>query len=291
MPICPAGHDSTDPDFCDTCGMRIGGPPAKVPGAPSGPVPQPAPGPAAAPGAPAAAGEPCPQCGTARSGQFCEGCGYDFAAGLPARPPASASGPAGPDAAGPGTGVPGSGDAATGPGAGDLGTGPDGGGAPDGSAGPAGGAPGEAGPSGDGAGPGARAAVWTAVVTADRGYYDTVMAEGGPDSAAIEFPGYCPERRFRLAGAEMRIGRRSVSRGLEPEIDLTGPPADPGVSHMHAVLVSQPDGGWAVLDPGSANGTVVNGHEVAPGVRVPLHDGDRVCVGAWTMLTIRTATS
>src|SRR5438552_735316 len=80
----------------------------------------------------------------------------------------------------------------------------------------------------------------------------------GPDAAAIEFPGYCPERRFRLSGREMRIGRRSVSRGLEPEIDLTGPPADPGVSHLHAVLIAEPDGTWAVLDPGSANGTVVN---------------------------------
>jgi pSer/pThr/pTyr-binding forkhead associated (FHA) protein len=131
--------------------------------------------------------------------------------------------------------------------------------------------------------------VWTAVVTADRAYYDRVIAEGGPDAPTIEFPGYCPERRFRLSGQEMRIGRRSVSRGLEPEIDLTGPPTDPGVSHLHAVLMAEPDGGWAVLDPGSANGTIVNDGEIAAGVRVPLHDGDRVCVGAWTVLTIRAA--
>jgi pSer/pThr/pTyr-binding forkhead associated (FHA) protein len=133
--------------------------------------------------------------------------------------------------------------------------------------------------------------VWTAVVSADRAYYDSVIAEGGPDAASIEFPGYCPERRFRLSGQEMRIGRRSVSRGLEPEIDLTGPPTDPGVSHLHAVLVAEPDGSWVVLDPGSANGTMVNGGEIPGGVRVPLHDGDRICVGAWTVLTIRTATS
>jgi pSer/pThr/pTyr-binding forkhead associated (FHA) protein len=85
----------------------------------------------------------------------------------------------------------------------------------------------------------------------------------------------------------MRIGRRSVSRGLEPEIDLTGPPADPGVSHLHAVLIAEPDGTWAVLDPGSANGTVVNSGEIVTGVRVPLHDGDRICVGAWTVLTMQ----
>jgi hypothetical protein len=55
------------------------------------------------------------------------------------------------------------------------------------------------------------------------------------DAASIQFPAYCPEPRFRLTGREMRIGRRSTSRGLEPEIDLTGPPADPVISHLHAV--------------------------------------------------------
>jgi pSer/pThr/pTyr-binding forkhead associated (FHA) protein len=126
-------------------------------------------------------------------------------------------------------------------------------------------------------------------VTADRTYFDSVIAGEGPDAATLEFPGYCPERRFRLAGQEMRIGRRSVSRGLEPEIDLTGPPADPGVSHMHAVLIAQPDGGWAIVDPGSANGTKVNDDDLSVGVRVPLQDGDRICLGAWTMLTIQSS--
>ncbi|MDR2986709.1 MAG: FHA domain-containing protein [Nocardiopsaceae bacterium] len=83
----------------------------------------------------------------------------------------------------------------------------------------------------------------------------------------------------------MRVGRRSVSRGLEPEIDLAGPPTDPGISHLHAVLVAQP-GGWAVLDPGSSNGTQVNGADIEPGVAVPLHPGDQICIGAWTVLTI-----
>jgi FHA domain len=124
---------------------------------------------------------------------------------------------------------------------------------------------------------------------ADRAYYDGVQAAGGPDAAAITFPAYCAERRFRLAGSEMRIGRHSASRGLDPEIDLTGPPADPGVSRLHAVLVAAPDGGWAVLDPGSANGTLVNGNEVPPGEQVPLRGGDRINVGAWTVITIQRA--
>jgi pSer/pThr/pTyr-binding forkhead associated (FHA) protein len=126
------------------------------------------------------------------------------------------------------------------------------------------------------------------VVTADRAYFDTVVATGGPDASSIEFPAYCPERRFQLTGREMRIGRRSASRGLEPEIDLTGPPTDPGVSHLHAVLTPQADGTWSVLDPGSSNGTKVNDTEIPTGVAVPLHDGDRICIGGWTLITVHT---
>src|SRR6185437_4547538 len=143
-------------------------------------------------------------------------------------------------------------------------------------------------PAGDGASAPAGSPAWTAVVTADRGYFDAVVAAGGPDAETLEFPGYCPERRFRLSGPEMRIGRRSVSRGLQPEIDLTGPPPDTGVSHLHAVLLAQPDGTWAIVDPGSSNGTKLNDQDLSVGVRTPLRDGDQICLGAWTKLTIQS---
>jgi hypothetical protein len=130
-------------------------------------------------------------------------------------------------------------------------------------------------------------AVWTAVVTSDRAYHESVQAVSGPDTAAVPFPGYYAERRFRLTGGQMRIGRRSVSRGIDPEIDLTGPPADPGISRLHAVLIATADGGWAVLDPGSANGTLVNGAEIPTGVQVPLRDGDRINLGGWTAITLQ----
>jgi pSer/pThr/pTyr-binding forkhead associated (FHA) protein len=127
---------------------------------------------------------------------------------------------------------------------------------------------------------------WTAVVGADRAYYDHVQALTGPEGAAVAFPSYCAERRFQLVGNQMRIGRRSVTRGLAPEIDLTGPPADPGISRLHAVLIATPDGNWAVLDPGSANGTLVNGTEIGTDDQVALHDGDRINLGAWTAITV-----
>jgi serine/threonine protein kinase len=127
---------------------------------------------------------------------------------------------------------------------------------------------------------------WTAVVAADRVYYDSVQAVSDQDAASIVFPAFVPERRFPLSGAEVRIGRRSVSRHIEPEIDLTGPPTDPGVSRLHAMLIAGPDRNWSVVDAGSDNGIVVNGKDVPPGEAVPLRDGDRIHLGAWTVITI-----
>jgi hypothetical protein len=249
MAVCPSGHDSASEDFCDICGMRVGGNPA--PGAAAtGSSPA-----ARAPSSPPApAAEPCPRCGTPRTGQFCEACGFNFAGPrfVPATsaPSASAIPPAA--AASPAPSVP-------------L-------------------APAVESPS---TFPYPQA-TWTVVVGADRAYYEQVQAVTGPEGAAVAFPSYCAERRFQLVGNQMRIGRRSVSRGLAPEIDLTGPPADPGISRLHAVLVAMPDGSWAVLDPGSANGTLVNGSEIGVGDQVPLHDGDRINLGAWTAITVRT---
>ncbi|HEX9040970.1 MAG TPA: FHA domain-containing serine/threonine-protein kinase [Trebonia sp.] len=130
------------------------------------------------------------------------------------------------------------------------------------------------------------AATWTAVVTTDRAYYDSVCAVNEQDTASISFPGELPERRIPLTGAEVRIGRRSVSRGIEPEIDLIGPPRDPGVSRLHAKLVPAPDGSWTVVDLGTENGITVNGQDVPSGDSVPLRPGDRIHLGAWTKITI-----
>jgi hypothetical protein len=221
MAICPSGHDSRAiGGFCAVCGLRIDAT-ATMP-------------------APAAA-EACPQCGAARTGQFCESCGHDFTTAtsgslgsptglppvaplLPVAPPPAATPPV--------------------------------------------------------------TATWTAVVTADRVYFDRVVAAVGADAPELSFPAYCPERRFRLSGTEVRVGRRSVSRGIHPEIDLTGPPADPGVSRLHALLVPGPDGTWSVVDPGSENGTSLNGTTIPANQAVALHDGDRIHLGAWTALTI-----
>ncbi|TDB77384.1 FHA domain-containing protein, partial [Actinomadura sp. KC216] len=119
-------------------------------------------------------------------------------------------------------------------------------------------------------------------------YYNTVIAEEGPDSASLKFPPYAPERRIPLAGREVRIGRRSSSQPSPPEIDLREPPEDPGISHVHAVLLAKPDGTWTLVDPGSTNGTCMNGSmdPIPNNVEVPVSEGDRIHVGAWTTITL-----
>ncbi|MHB9851251.1 FHA domain-containing protein [Streptomyces krungchingensis] len=130
---------------------------------------------------------------------------------------------------------------------------------------------------------------WSVTIGPDREYFMAMMQRSGPEAAGLNLPAYSPEQQRPLTGNQITIGRRRHSTGDTPDIDLAVPPEDPGVSHQHAVLVQQPDGGWAVVDQNSTNGTTVNGGEepIQPFVPVPLQDGDRVHVGAWTTITIR----
>ncbi|MDR7275865.1 FHA domain-containing protein [Catenuloplanes atrovinosus] len=129
------------------------------------------------------------------------------------------------------------------------------------------------------------------VVGADRAWFDGVVAQGGEDADGMVFPRFVVERRFALTGERLLIGRRSRSRGVHPDVDLSGPPEDPGVSHTHAMLVHE-GGKWSIVDLGSANGTYVNdpaSAAIPAETPVPLRPGDRVYVGAWTSLTVREA--
>ncbi|WP_460108475.1 FHA domain-containing protein [Streptomyces sp. YKOK-J1] len=132
-------------------------------------------------------------------------------------------------------------------------------------------------------------ATWTATIGPDRDYFMAMMQRSGPEAAGLNLPAYSPEQQRTLSGNQVTIGRRRHSTGDTPDIDLSVPPEDPGVSHQHAVLVQQPDGNWAVVDQNSTNGTTVNGSDepIQPFVPVPLQDGDRVHVGAWTTITVR----
>jgi hypothetical protein len=127
-------------------------------------------------------------------------------------------------------------------------------------------------------------AVWEAVASVDRRQFERHLVAG------IAFPEDQEERRFRLDRAELRIGRSRARAGeATPEIDLGGLSQDPGISHLHALLERRPDGSYALRDLGSTNGTTVN-DDPAPISRetgVPLGDGDRIRLGAWTTITLR----
>ncbi len=126
-----------------------------------------------------------------------------------------------------------------------------------------------------------RPARWIAVVAADRRQFDAL---GGP-ARGFEFPAL-PEQRIRLGADLIRIGHVANATDPEIEIDLCGPPPDPGVSRQHAELLRQRDGSWAVRDAGSTNGTFVGGHRLVPGAVMPLAAGDRIRVGLWTRITV-----
>jgi hypothetical protein len=364
MARCPAGHDSQASDYCDTCGLVIGGESpnaAATPRATGGASP----GPAAGPGGVASPAQPggggtgsgCPVCQAERNGRFCEECGYDFdlaeamphvnmIAGVMPAPSgqqsaapslsgtvpvpepggeAEASGPGGQgldldaelaraesEAAAaaaavgaatasvvapgvtanvPDTGEPlpvaesGAGMSATAPAA-ETGREP---------------SPGS-GTAFPGSGPAEAASGLSAlsisgidssvseislIVDADRDYYKAQLERGDIVEAEFPFPKYSSERRFTFSDGPVRIGRASSSRGLSPEIDLTGPPLDPAVSHLHAQLLRHPEG-WVVVDLGSSNGTRLNDAEepLEAETEIPVKAGDRIHLGVWTTITL-----
>ncbi|MET3423624.1 pSer/pThr/pTyr-binding forkhead associated (FHA) protein [Actinoplanes tereljensis] len=121
---------------------------------------------------------------------------------------------------------------------------------------------------------------WTATIAADRAYFEENAIEG------VEFPAEAQERTVTLPAPQVRIGRRSTSKGTNPEIDLAD--TDPGVSHSHALLTLSVDGVWLVSDLGSTNGTYLNGEQqpLGAGHTRQLKGGDQVHVGAWTTITL-----
>jgi pSer/pThr/pTyr-binding forkhead associated (FHA) protein len=126
---------------------------------------------------------------------------------------------------------------------------------------------------------------WQVVIKADRAHYDRLSPPG------VAFPKETVDRVVALTEAEMLIGRRSRSRGTSPQIDCSGPPEDPAISHRHAMLVRDDAGNYGVCDLGSTNGTTINDdpRPIPMNMHVPLRHGDEVHVGAFTTLALRDA--
>jgi FHA domain len=131
-------------------------------------------------------------------------------------------------------------------------------------------------PSGS-SGPPAR---WVAVVATDRRLFEAMHAA----DRGFAFPSI-PDLRFELTGDRLRIGRAG-RRAPPPDLDLSGPPPDPGVSRAHAELLRADDGTWAVRDLGSANGTFLDVRRLAGDEVAPLTAGARIRLGLWSRITV-----
>ena len=135
-------------------------------------------------------------------------------------------------------------------------------------------------------GDGGAAVDWVAEVWIDPAWYE---AQESPDPLPSPgLPDVVP-----LRNASVLVGRKSVSRNINPEIDCGN---DSGVSRRQAQMTT--DGRrWFVEDLESANGTFVGPASgalptdpIAVGTKHELDADDRVYVGAWTRLVIREAT-
>src|ERR1044071_3546358 len=91
-------------------------------------------------------------------------------------------------------------------------------------------------------------------------------------------------RRIKLeVSDDLLIGRKDNARGIFPDVDLgLDGGYDAGVSRRHAIL-SHKDGVYCVEDLGSANGTFVNGRQLAPQTATSLADGDELRCGTLLM--------
>jgi hypothetical protein len=327
MPICPAGHQTLQNDFCDICGLP-------VPGGQSGLM-------AAMPQVPVASSPViCPQCQTPNVADalFCEACGFDFTTGTMPAPVASAvlppavalnqpspSDPGLVDALlGPATDAPESADAEPSdppvaavdpvtdeaPALAPVEVGPAD--PPDAEPAQTPAEPEVVEPSStpdaapDPASDVSDAAVLAAPDAAPAPMAppsvrptvewvaelwidpDWYTAQGSTDPLPSPgLPDIVP-----LVKESNLIGRVSHSRGIFPDVDCD---LDTGCSRRHAMLTT--DGTrWWIEDLNSANGTFVGAAAgplpamPIPQGRVELNPGQRVYVGAWTRIVIRRAT-
>lgn len=131
----------------------------------------------------------------------------------------------------------------------------------------------------------AATAAATLTGSADRAHWDRMVGEGEP-----RFPTTPPTISFELTGDKVTLGRVRSGAAVDVDLALTGPAADPAVSHHQCDFVRDNESGsWQVRDTDSANGTWLNDatEPLASGELHTLADGDRILMGAWTCLTFQ----
>ena len=121
--------------------------------------------------------------------------------------------------------------------------------------------------------PSSRVCEWQALISID-------PSLASPDSPVAPTQGLIT---IVLASSTNLIGRMSQARGIHPEIPLD---FDDAVSSRHGILTKYPDGTLVLRDIGSANGTMVNGKEIAIMVDIPIRSGDEITLGHWTRIKL-----
>jgi hypothetical protein len=117
---------------------------------------------------------------------------------------------------------------------------------------------------------------WELVITVDA----ALDTDPDPDHPC---PTSAAPRVLAIDRTEMLLGRHDEQRDIHPEVPLF----DPGASRRHAKVVREADGGVALQDLASTNGSQINGNQVRPGMRRRLVEGDAVTLGRWTRITLR----
>ena len=126
-------------------------------------------------------------------------------------------------------------------------------------------------------------AIWSVEITADRTQYE----QGG---SGVPFPTGRVAAVLVFELDEVTIGRRNEARNIQPDVDLSDELADPAVSHLHATIKRDAASGVStIVDVGSTNGTVSNDDPPnEPHMPMRLNAGDRIHIGAWTAIEIRS---
>ncbi len=106
-----------------------------------------------------------------------------------------------------------------------------------------------------------------------------IAAPDGTGTLNVVFPN---GQSFVMEGDHAEVGRADVAQNWHPELDVIpfgGGAPDLGVSRHHARLERR-DGGFAVIDVGSTNGTYINGRVAPYNQPVAIKDGDTLSFGA-----------
>jgi hypothetical protein len=101
------------------------------------------------------------------------------------------------------------------------------------------------------------------------------------DESNAEAPKGAPPRKFSLYDEESLIGRRSSS--IPQTVGLEG---DDGVSRRHLLIIRQADGSYVARLFDNTNGGTLNDTEMTAGVEAPLAEGDKIAIGAFTIIRL-----